>query len=1311
VEKTEAKSIFFRLAAPFLALGLVFVLNFQVVPTVEGATLACGQTLTSADDEDGGTAGTQVTLSNNLNCNIGGSGDKILTLEGNNIELDCGGNSITHTGASNNDDFGVFIETSVSGIGGDGNQVKNCNISNFKYGIYVSDGIGNNTDDLYLFNNTIVGPGTSETDSTGIYFTGGHDTDPLDTNIIDSNNISATQYGVFILGSTNWKGEITDNTASSNNVGIMLYNAPQYWEISGNTTDNNNYFGIAIGTGNRHWIFNNEVNNNGESGILINFSNRNVIQSNTITENGCGGGYQVDCHDTVTAAADGIPAGGTLTGSLPAGILLGANNVNYQNKIVGNTITQNNGVGVYQDESVQQYETFIINNTIQTNTHSGIHIRAIDNELYGNDSQFNGHNGLAMSSGSVDNFIGGDGSAASIIPAGSEPWPTIGYFKNGNTFLGNNIEGLLTASDITDNNGLNMQHISSDNNTCENPIGYQDFGESNACTFEPLCGDGVSEGSETCDDSNLINGDGCNDVCQLESGPVAFGSNTNGRLGDGTTDPSDVPVNVSNLSTGIMEVNNGLHSCALSSAGEVYCWGNNVYGQLGDGTTDEQLTPKLVTTLGGTVTQIAAGPRHICALMSDTSVKCWGQNQFGKLGNNMDNTNFDDPHSDKTAGNCSVFSQCELPVVVCDDIACAGDLTGVIHISAGTNNTCAVMSDTTVKCWGSNSSGQIGDGTSGVTPALAPVTVLGGLSGIDEVHVGSLHVCALASAGTVECWGSNFNGQLGDDKNCGALICTLPVQVCATGDTAPCSTFLTGITALASGSSTSCAIEGGSVKCWGDNSRGQLGNNSEIQSDTPVSVHTSDIDSDPLTGVTAISVGSFSTHTYACAVVFGAAKCWGDNDFGQLGDGVTTHSTCSTFDCALTAVNVSGLSSDVVSVNAGYSSTLALVSGPDSDGDFIADRFDNCPDLANNDQVNICSGGSSRPFICNQATTQITNLNASLTQQADDTVIQLTWDASGTNADERFLVYRSTDGSTNPDNMRGIVTYYDTSDPTNTSHEDVFTQAIEYNKSYTYVVEARNDCSGNLSGSSTIYLPPRVESGSTVNLTLNILVKIKEVREGLLLNRIQQVVEDQMVLEDQELLEGVEQALSTALETSFADVSTFTDYDQITSDETLRDSILAIEDIETLIRGHRETLILEVWTPGNRVAPISEYTRTFTTSIFGDASVTIPNFEIDSYDFTIKLPNAVRHSLNNIFTGTNPLTLNFAYTQLRFGDFDDNNKIDLEDIRFLAGGLKADPNFCAADEASTADSFCDVNGDGEFNLADLMEMLGNWGEE
>jgi alpha-tubulin suppressor-like RCC1 family protein len=307
------------------------------------------------------------------------------------------------------------------------------------------------------------------------------------------------------------------------------------------------------------------------------------------------------------------------------------------------------------------------------------------------------------------------------------------------------------------------------------------------------------------------------------------------------------------------------HSCALIRAGGVKCWGSNDHAQLGDAFKwSHRLTPNDVAGLSGGVTAIAAGVRHSCALTATGGAKCWGMNSEGTLGDGTTNKYWE-------------------PVDV------SGLSSGVTAIAAGSDYSCAVTSTGGVKCWGYNRWGVLGDGTT--THRSTPVDVSGLTSGVTAVAAAFVHTCALTTSGGVKCWGGNGSGQLGDGTTTDRLT---PVDVVGLSD----------VTAIAA----SCALtRTGGVKCWGRNNYGQLGDGTTRDSSTPVDV------SGLTSGVTAIAGNS--AHT--CALIStGGVKCWGENDFGQLGDGTTGNRS--------TPVDASGLSSGVTAIAVGSFHSCAI---------------------------------------------------------------------------------------------------------------------------------------------------------------------------------------------------------------------------------------------------------------------------------------------------------------------------------------------------------------------------------------------------
>jgi alpha-tubulin suppressor-like RCC1 family protein len=331
-------------------------------------------------------------------------------------------------------------------------------------------------------------------------------------------------------------------------------------------------------------------------------------------------------------------------------------------------------------------------------------------------------------------------------------------------------------------------------------------------------------------------------------GVKCWGTNSSGELGDGTTTERHIPVDVSGLTSGVVAVSAGAHTCALTSAGGVKCWGENHFGELGDGTETERRTPVNVSGLTSGAAAVAAGAHTTCALTSAGGVKCWGSNAYGQLGD-------------------GTITERHTPVNV------SGLTSGAAAVSAGDSHTCALTSAGGVRCWGNNELGQLGDGT--ITDRHTPVNVSGLTSGVAAVAAG-VHTCALTSGGGVKCWGYNNHGQLGDNKAC-ASPCTTPVNV---------SGLTSGVAAISVGLFHTCALtSAGGVKCWGSNAIGNLGDGTITDRHTPVNV------SGLTRGAAAVSAGGVHTCALTSA---GGLRCWGYNSRGQLGDDKACGSRCST---------------------------------------------------------------------------------------------------------------------------------------------------------------------------------------------------------------------------------------------------------------------------------------------------------------------------------------------------------------------------------------------------------------------------------
>jgi alpha-tubulin suppressor-like RCC1 family protein len=271
-------------------------------------------------------------------------------------------------------------------------------------------------------------------------------------------------------------------------------------------------------------------------------------------------------------------------------------------------------------------------------------------------------------------------------------------------------------------------------------------------------------------------------------GVKCWGDNEHFALGNSSfaNPTSNVPVDVTGLSTGVTAIAAGeYHACALTAAGGVKCWGDNGSGQLGSWAYLFGKDPGDVLDLSSGVKAIASGETHSCALMKTGAVKCWGNNDNGRLGNDY---TADRPHPPTGVQGLS---------------------SGVTAITAGDGHTCALTDTGTVKCWGKNDYGQLGDGTN--TDRPVPVDVVGLHGTATAIAAGGETTCALMDTGGVMCWGLNLAYQSKDD------VVSVLSPVAITG-------LASGVTAIAVGMDHACALmTDGAVKCWGDNSNGELG--------------------------------------------------------------------------------------------------------------------------------------------------------------------------------------------------------------------------------------------------------------------------------------------------------------------------------------------------------------------------------------------------------------------------------------------------------------------------------------------------------
>ena len=323
-------------------------------------------------------------------------------------------------------------------------------------------------------------------------------------------------------------------------------------------------------------------------------------------------------------------------------------------------------------------------------------------------------------------------------------------------------------------------------------------------------------------------------------------------------------------------------TCALLDNGQVKCWGNNSGGMLGQGDVEprgigpgemgDDLAP-VALGAGRTATAISAGASHVCALLDDGSVKCWGYNNRGALGLGDQNHRGDGPNE---MGD-------DLPTV---DLGTGRTATA---IAAGYGHTCAILDNGQLKCWGSNYGGALGglgaqddrgDGPGEMGDNLPPVDLGAGRTA-SSVAAGYGHTCAILDNGELKCWGAGFYGELGQGNTSSVYggIGLLPAVDLGTGRTA--------VEVSASPGQTCARLDDGSAKCWGANAVGALGlGDANNRGDQPGEMGDALPALDLGAGHTVAAIGGFGLSF--CAVLdAGAVKCWGWNHSGQLGLGDT----------------------------------------------------------------------------------------------------------------------------------------------------------------------------------------------------------------------------------------------------------------------------------------------------------------------------------------------------------------------------------------------------------------------------------------
>lgn len=333
---------------------------------------------------------------------------------------------------------------------------------------------------------------------------------------------------------------------------------------------------------------------------------------------------------------------------------------------------------------------------------------------------------------------------------------------------------------------------------------------------------------------------------------VCWGDNEYGQLGDGTTTGSAVPiyVNVAANETPVEVTVGQVTACALMESGNIYCWGSGYYGKMGNGEpwNDDYVNTEMRQVLlpegqGGQTVSISGG--HICTILNNGDVYCWGRGNQGQLGYGG-------------TSNRNIPAKVNLP-----------GQRSAIAISTGTFMTCAITNDGMGYCWGENDEGQLGNGTTN-SRQMTPAEVLfpSGNTPV-SISAGDDFACALMDNRKVMCWGENNDGRLGqgplatDDE-------TTPVWVSM--ENSETAHFLD------IGTKSACMIlDSEETKCWGTNEEGQIG-----QGDTDIDYYSTPTEVNGSYDFVALSINSDTI----CAITSNAeGYCWGDNEAGQTGRG------------------------------------------------------------------------------------------------------------------------------------------------------------------------------------------------------------------------------------------------------------------------------------------------------------------------------------------------------------------------------------------------------------------------------------------
>jgi alpha-tubulin suppressor-like RCC1 family protein len=325
-----------------------------------------------------------------------------------------------------------------------------------------------------------------------------------------------------------------------------------------------------------------------------------------------------------------------------------------------------------------------------------------------------------------------------------------------------------------------------------------------------------------------------------------WGNNNYGQLGRGTQAPDHAfyatPVEAQPGANNWTSVSAGdEHTCGLRANGRIYCWGLNVFGELGDGTYETRLVPTLVAGGHTDWVSVSAGYDHTCGRRSNGRIYCWGDDDFGQLGDGAGETDR------------------QVPRLV------AGGIRNWVSVDTGQGLTCARRANRTAWCWGDDGYGAVGDGP-GSTSRFVPRLVAGGITNWTRLAVGQYHVCGRRASGRLLCWGNDVFGQLGNGGPDSDRFSPTAV-----------SGGVSNWTTVDAGEGHTCAgRSNGWIWCWGQGDSGQRGDGTVASESTP--------------GLAVFGAGTWTTlstgEDHTCAIKPSKRLfCWGEGSDHQLGNG------------------------------------------------------------------------------------------------------------------------------------------------------------------------------------------------------------------------------------------------------------------------------------------------------------------------------------------------------------------------------------------------------------------------------------------